>query len=79
MRCSKVVGGSSPYPSRGKYFAGDIDFGAMMEAYSILAGLEDAFTTLVSQMSLLLRMGAAIEESCCAVPFGQGAFRILGI
>ncbi|CAE7850009.1 ABCC2, partial [Symbiodinium necroappetens] len=42
----------------GKYFRGDIDFGAMMEAFSILSGLEDAFTTLVSQMSSITDMGA---------------------
>eukprot|EP00439_Symbiodinium_sp_Y106_P067573 s364_g11.t1 len=42
----------------GKYFKGDIDFGAMMEAFSILSGLEDAFTTLVSQMSSITDMGA---------------------
>ncbi|CAE7326433.1 unnamed protein product, partial [Symbiodinium natans] len=42
----------------GKYFAGDIDFGAMMEAFSILSGLETAFTTLVSQMSAITDMGA---------------------
>ena len=33
-----------------------------MEAFSILSGLEDAFTTLVSQMSPVLRHGVCSED-----------------
>ena len=35
---------------RGKYFSGDMDFGAMMEAATVLGALQGAFTTLVTQM-----------------------------
>ena len=38
-------------PARDKYFRGSMDFGAMMEAATVLGALQGAFTTLVTQMS----------------------------
>ena len=37
-----------------------------MEAFSILSGLEDAFTTLVSQMSPVLRHVIGLCELLCS-------------
>eukprot|EP00913_Durusdinium_trenchii_P034348 g32136.t1 len=41
-----------------KYFRGSMDFGAMMEAATVLGALQGAFTTLVTQMSSITNMGA---------------------
>ena len=37
----------------GKYFSGQMDFGGMMEAATVLGALQSAFTTLVTQMGSL--------------------------
>ncbi|CAJ1414408.1 unnamed protein product [Effrenium voratum] len=42
----------------GRYFAGAMDFGAMMEAAAVLGALQGAFTTLVSQLGAITNMGA---------------------
>jgi len=41
----------------GKYFSGQMDFGGMMEAATVLGALQSAFTTLVTQMGKLGRRG----------------------
>ena len=50
-----------------------------MEAFSILSGLEDAFTTLVSQMSPVLRHEIGLCESLCSDhPCQQGSITDMG-
>lgn len=42
----------------GKYFAGELDFGAMSEATAVLSGLAGAFNTLLGEMQAITTMSA---------------------